>query len=181
MSADPPPGRESTGSRLELEAATAEHTGRVGEALAEMLEPGDVVLLVGDLGAGKTTMTQGIAKALGVAEHVTSPTFTLLRSYECAPPAPGGPSTLLHADLFRLDQLKEVVDLALGEMLEEGAAAVVEWGDVARPVLGGDTLTVRISLGDDPATRVITFEPAGAWVSRRPRLEVLVSRVAPRA
>ena len=113
-------------------------TRRVGAALAGVARPGDLVLLAGPLGAGKTVFAQGFAGALGVDGPVTSPTFTLVRQYECPP---GGPvHQLLHADLYRLDHLVEVADLALPELLEEDAVALVEWGDVGAPVLGDSAI-----------------------------------------
>jgi len=117
---------------------------RLGAALAALLRPGDTVLLGGDLGAGKTTFTQGMAAALGVSGPVTSPTFVLLHSYRTS-----AGWDLLHADVWRLEQLQEVIDLAIPELLEEGAAAVVEWGELAAPALAPDYLHVAID-----------FEPA---------------------
>ncbi len=97
--------------------------------------PGDVLLLSGDLGAGKTTFAQGFGRALGVDEPVTSPTFTLVRQYETTAGATGV-RNLLHADVYRLDNLGEIVDLGLGQLVEDGGVALVEWGDAAEPVLG---------------------------------------------
>ena len=118
--------------------ASAEGTRSVAGRLAAAARPGDVVLLVGGLGAGKTTFAQGFARALGVEGPVTSPTFTLVRQYPCRL------GLLLHADVYRLEQLAEVEDLALPELVEEGGVALVEWGDVAAPVLGPVACTVRI-------------------------------------
>lgn len=120
--------------------------------MSGVLQPGDIVLLVGELGAGKTTFVQGMAAGLGVAERVTSPTFVLVRPYRCAAPSstpnPTALRTLLHADLYRLEHTGELADLALGEMVEEEAAAVVEWGDVAEPLLGRGALVVRLATDD---------------------------------
>ena len=112
---------------------------RLGAALAKVLRPGDTVLLGGELGAGKTTFTQGLAHALGVAEAVTSPTFVLLHSYRT-----GAGWDLVHADVWRLEQLQEVIDLGIPELQEEGAAVIVEWGELAAPALSGDCLHVSI-------------------------------------
>ncbi|MGO9657495.1 MAG: tRNA (adenosine(37)-N6)-threonylcarbamoyltransferase complex ATPase subunit type 1 TsaE [Acidimicrobiales bacterium] len=108
----------------------------LGAALAGLLQPGDTVLLGGDLGAGKTTFVQGLAAALGVGEPVTSPTFVLVHSYQTA-----AGWALLHADVWRLEQLQEVIDLALPELIEDGGAVVVEWGEMAAPALAADCLT----------------------------------------
>ena len=102
-----------------------------------------MVLLSGDLGAGKTVLAQGIAAGLGVTDPVTSPTFTLVRPLPCGP----GPATrraravrtMLHADLYRLDHRREVVDLGLGELVEDEAVAVVEWGEAAEAPRSGAT------------------------------------------
>jgi tRNA threonylcarbamoyladenosine biosynthesis protein TsaE len=129
---------------------------RLGAALAALLRPGDTVLLGGDLGAGKTTFTQGLAAALGVSGPVTSPTFVLLHSYRTR-----AGWDLLHADVWRLEQLQEVIDLAIPELLEEGAAAVIEWGELAAPALAPDYLHVAVDFepGDlDPGD----FEAGGA-------------------
>jgi tRNA threonylcarbamoyladenosine biosynthesis protein TsaE len=144
-------------------SGSAEQTRLAGAALAAVLRPGDVVLLVGELGAGKTTMVQGMAAGLGVREHVTSPTFTLVRPYDCATPGseenPGAVRVLLHADLYRLERTGELADLALGELVEEGAAAVVEWGEVADAPLRRGALVVRLDVDDAEAeVRHLTVE-----------------------
>ncbi|HMK96380.1 MAG TPA: tRNA (adenosine(37)-N6)-threonylcarbamoyltransferase complex ATPase subunit type 1 TsaE [Acidimicrobiales bacterium] len=139
---------------LEALAATPEATRRLGAALATVLQPGDTVLLGGDLGAGKTTFVQGLAAALGVSEPVTSPTFVLVHQYTT-----GSGWDLLHADLWRLEQLREVVDLALPEQLEEGAAAIVEWGQRAAPALAPDCLHVVIDFA--PGAEGTGFTAAG--------------------
>ncbi|HET6792914.1 MAG TPA: tRNA (adenosine(37)-N6)-threonylcarbamoyltransferase complex ATPase subunit type 1 TsaE, partial [Acidimicrobiales bacterium] len=140
-------------------AATQELAGR----LAGVLQPGDLILLEGDLGAGKTTFTQGMARALGVGDAVTSPTFVLMNIY----PTDAG-FDLVHVDVYRLDRLSEVVDLALPEMLEDGSVVVVEWGERAAAALGGEHLRVRIDAGDE-GERTITLEPHGAGWERRLR------------
>jgi len=146
-------------------AATKDVAGR----LAGLCASGDVVLLIGDLGAGKTAFAQGFATALGVEGPVTSPTFALVRQYRCAPAAPV--ATLIHADVYRTGSLGEVVELALGELVEERAVALVEWGDLAAPALGDDALDVRLELpetdGDTQTQRrTITIRGRGRWSER---------------
>ncbi|HEX3540441.1 MAG TPA: tRNA (adenosine(37)-N6)-threonylcarbamoyltransferase complex ATPase subunit type 1 TsaE [Acidimicrobiales bacterium] len=143
-------------------------TQALAAAVAPLLEHGELILLGGELGAGKTVFTQGLARAMGVEEAVTSPTFTLLRSYD----APGG-RRLLHADLYRLEHLQEVLDLGLAEMIEDVTVTVVEWGDVASPVLPADHLDVHIAFGDRSGTgngedeRVLTLSSVGPrWTGR---------------
>jgi tRNA threonylcarbamoyladenosine biosynthesis protein TsaE len=147
----------------DLVAATksAEHTRELAGAVAGLLAPSDTILLAGDLGAGKTAFTQGLARALGIAEQVTSPTFTLMHNYT------GGRLPLLHVDVYRVGRLQEVVDLGLPELLDDGAAAVIEWGDVAAPALPPDFLEVRIEFGVTDDERRFTFRPVGTrWAQR---------------
>lgn len=134
--------------RLVLESADATGTERVGALVAGVLAPGDVVLLSGSLGAGKTTLTKGLVVALGGdADEVTSPTFTLLRTYPTDP-------VVAHVDCWRLEQLAELLDLGLSELLDDGAIAVVEWGEAAAPVLGAGALFVELSApGELPGER----------------------------
>ena len=143
-------------------AATQALAGR----LAPVLRPGDLVLLQGDLGAGKTTFTQGLARALGVDEAVTSPTFVLMNIYRTSVGF-----DLVHVDVYRLDRLSEVVDLALPEMLEDGSVVLIEWGERAAAALPGGHLNVTIEAGDDGA-RTVTLRPEGAgWEERLRKVE----------
>jgi tRNA threonylcarbamoyladenosine biosynthesis protein TsaE len=183
---------------LELRTTSAEETRSLAAALAPLCTAGDVLLLAGDLGAGKTTFAQGFGAALGITEVMTSPTFTLVRRYELAPPAgagasgasagsgrPGGPGspgrpvdTLLHADMYRLDHLHEIVDLGLGELVEDGGVALVEWGEAAEPVLGEESLSVRLEpADDDDGHRMITLRTDGKrWTGRWEALQSAVAR-----
>jgi tRNA threonylcarbamoyladenosine biosynthesis protein TsaE len=182
---DPVTGARSEGSTgqmvgpvLTARTADAGQTRSLARALAPLCVPGDVLLLVGDLGAGKTVFAQGFAAGLGVVEPVTSPTFTLVRQYPVPPsgPPPGGRGgtpirTFLHADVYRLDHLHEIVDLGLGELVEDGAVALVEWGDAAAPLLGEGSLGVELAAGagadDDDDERVVTVRPRGdRWSGR---------------
>jgi tRNA threonylcarbamoyladenosine biosynthesis protein TsaE len=165
----------TTGDRSSVRLVTrsAEDTRALGVALAPSLRAGDVVLVAGDLGAGKTTLAQGIGAGLGVTENVTSPTFTLMRSYPCDAP---GVRTFIHADLYRLEHLGEVVDLALAQLVEDDAVAVVEWGDVAEPVLGGDAISVRLDDGPRDDERAVTISVPASSGARRDELDRALSR-----
>jgi tRNA threonylcarbamoyladenosine biosynthesis protein TsaE len=161
------PGRGLTddggpGAIFVTHAAAPEDTKSMGAVLARFLEPGDAVLLGGELGAGKTTFTQGLAAELGVTEPVTSPTFVLVHTYKT-----DAGWDLLHADVWRLEHLHEVIDLALPELLEDGAAAVVEWGEMAAPALAPDWLHVAISYDTGDVGQTPQAGPPGAGGGRR--------------
>jgi tRNA threonylcarbamoyladenosine biosynthesis protein TsaE len=163
---------------LTIHTTSPEETKAVAAAIAPLCRSGDVVLLIGDLGTGKTAFAQGFADGLGVEGPVTSPTFTLLRQYACAAWAPV--ETLMHADVYRTGSLPEVLDLAMAELVEEQAVAVVEWGDLAAPALGEDTLSVTLLApevaGDGTATsRVSTITGHGSWSERGHELATALS------
>ncbi len=124
-----------------------------------MLRPGDIALLSGRLGAGKTTFVQGVARGLGVVERVTSPTFTMVRQHEAH--NEWGVATLHHADVYRVGNLGEVRDLDLGELVEESAVVLVEWGELAASVFGREVLTLTFAIsGEDDETRTISVDGA---------------------
>ncbi len=154
-----------------LDTSSAESTRELAGVIAGACRPGDVLLLSGDLGAGKTTFAQGFGRALGIDESITSPTFTLVRQYEVAD-GPEGIRTLLHADVYRLDHTAEIADLGLGQLVEDGGVALVEWGDAAEPVLGDGALALRlVADSDDDDRRMITVAADGpAWADRWPAL-----------
>ena len=153
---------------MKLKTSSPAETQAIAGALASLVRPGDVILLSGDLGAGKTTFTQGFARALGVTEPVTSPTFTLLNEYR-------GRLRVLHADVYRLETLQEVIDLGIGELVEEESVALVEWGEAAAPALPGH-LTITIEHGDGDDDRIMTLAPSGAsWAERVEAMEAAIA------
>jgi tRNA threonylcarbamoyladenosine biosynthesis protein TsaE len=125
-----------------LRADSLASTHAIAGALARCARAGDLIVLAGEMGAGKTAFAQGFGRALGVEEHMTSPTFTLVHSYDC------GRLTLHHADLYRLERMSDVDDLALHELAAFDGIVLVEWGDVASSGLG-DHLEVRLMREDD--------------------------------
>ncbi|MGI9608885.1 MAG: tRNA (adenosine(37)-N6)-threonylcarbamoyltransferase complex ATPase subunit type 1 TsaE [Acidimicrobiia bacterium] len=149
---------------VEILCATAADTMAVGRRLAGLLWAGDVVLIDGELGVGKTTFVAGLAEGLGVDEPITSPTFILMRTYP-------GLLPLTHADVYRLDTLAEIEDLELTEASVDGVLAV-EWGTAIEQWMPADHLVVRLRLGDDE-TRQIELLPYGNW-TKRPLEEVSV-------
>jgi tRNA threonylcarbamoyladenosine biosynthesis protein TsaE len=146
---------------IRLVSSSAEETRDLAAVVAGFSRAGDLILVSGDLGAGKTVFAQGFGRGLGVVEPVTSPTFTLVRTYEANPP-------LIHADVYRLDRLQEVIDLGLNELVDRTAVALIEWGDVAAATFTSDYLLVRIGFEPD-ADDIRHFElvPVGpGWTAR---------------
>jgi tRNA threonylcarbamoyladenosine biosynthesis protein TsaE len=135
--------------------ATAEDTIAAGQAFAAVLASSDIVLISGTLGAGKTTFVKGVARGLGVKERVTSPTFTMVREHQCSNDL--GIETLHHCDVYRVDTLDEVLDLSLGELVEDSGVAMVEWGELAASIFGRDVMTIEFSVEDDDA-RILTVD-----------------------
>ena len=135
--------------------STAEETRALGKRLAGLLRAGDVVILTGDLGAGKTTLTQGLGAALGVRGDVTSPTFVIARVH---PSVVGGPA-LVHVDAYRLGGIAELDDLDLDTDLDE-AVTVVEWGEGMAEALSADRLELELRRAADD-TRTLTLTPIG--------------------
>lgn len=140
---------------LTFTSRAPEETQRLGETFGRLLRPGDLVLLQGNLGAGKTTFTQGVARGMGLSGAVTSPSFTLANVYQ--PSGPGVP--LYHLDLWRIKSPAEALGIGLDEYLSGEGPCVVEWPDVAADVLPTDFLQVRIDREGE--TRHLTFVPVG--------------------
>jgi tRNA threonylcarbamoyladenosine biosynthesis protein TsaE len=163
-----PPALSPTPAWTVLARTTsADDTRALAAAFADLVRPGDVVLLSGEMGAGKTAFTQGLGSALGVSERITSPTFTIVQTYE------GSRIRIHHLDVYRLEHLHEALDVGLAEMVDDGAVVVIEWGDAVVPVLPADFLEIRIGfapLDDDPASgdvRTWQLRPVGArWKAR---------------
>ena len=133
-----------------------EATQRAGEEFARVLRAGDIVILSGPLGAGKTTFVKGVARGLGVRERVTSPTFTMVRQHEATNDQ--GIATLHHADVYRVENVGEILDLDLAELVEESGVALVEWGELAPSVFGVDALRVVVEVDEDDDERTLRVE-----------------------
>ncbi|MBE0476493.1 MAG: tRNA (adenosine(37)-N6)-threonylcarbamoyltransferase complex ATPase subunit type 1 TsaE [Coriobacteriia bacterium] len=152
-------------ARFELRSASEAETARLGECLAPLLQPGDVVSLSGDLGAGKTRLVQGVAAGLGVKDHVTSPTFGLLAVHP-------GRLDLYHFDLYRLEDESQLEDVDFWGVLESGGASFVEWGDRFPAALPAEHLSVEMRMAgpDDRVLTAVSHGPRGhvlaeAWVA----------------
>ena len=129
----------------------------LGRALAQQLRAGDIVLLSGRLGSGKTLFAAGVAEGLGAQERVTSPSFVIVQTYE-------GFLPIVHADVYRLGSTGEFDDLELPEAARDGVL-LIEWGDAVTAVLPPDHLIVEITITDEDE-RLVRFIPVGAWESR---------------
>lgn len=132
---------------------TPEETDRLGQTLGGLLWAGDVLLLQGQLGAGKTLLTQGIAKGMGISEYVTSPTFILANQYD-------GPLTLYHIDLYRIEATAEAIDLGLDDYFYGEGVCVVEWPERAMSAMPLEYLLVTLEHLDENE-RSLTFHPRG--------------------
>ena len=132
-----------------------DETIALGERLGAQLRPGDVLVLTGDLGAGKTQLTKGIAAGMGIEDDVTSPTFNILMVYE------GAQMQLFHFDLYRLDDPDQLEDIGLYDALEGDGPCVIEWGEQFSDEIGPDRLDVfltrcddRVGMGEEPPREV---------------------------
>jgi tRNA threonylcarbamoyladenosine biosynthesis protein TsaE len=143
---------------IEARCPTEADTRAVAGRLAASLRPGDVVLLAGGLGAGKTLFTAGLAAGLGVEETVVSPSFILVRRYV------SGFLPIVHVDVYRLGTLNEFEDLDVFELAADGVL-VIEWGDALEGAVPEDHLRVDFTVEPDQ-TRVLRLVPSGSWVDR---------------
>ena len=138
-------------------------TRQFAEIVAAHVRPRDMIVLAGEMGAGKTTFTQSFGRALGVTDLITSPTFNLLHNYG------SGRMSLHHADLYRLERTGELEDLGLDELQDSGGVIAVEWGDIVGDELG-DALVLRFEHARETAdteVRTVTVGARGAqWASR---------------
>ena len=141
---------------MELDSGSPEETLDIGRRLARILRAGDVLLLTGRLGSGKTLLVAGIAEGLGVEEQVTSPSFVLVHEYH-------GFLRIVHADVYRIGSVNEFRDLELVDAAADGVLAV-EWGDVVANAVP-DHLLVDIGITGAEMRR-LTFTPMGSWSAR---------------
>ncbi len=148
---------------LHVVTESAGETLELAESVGALLRAGDLVVLEGDLSAGKTVFAKGVARALGVTETVVSPTFTIVREYR-------GRVPLVHVDVYRLDTMQEVEDLGIEEIIADDRVTLVEWGDVIASALPAERLVIRLELGERDDSRRITAFPIGArWADRAGR------------
>jgi tRNA threonylcarbamoyladenosine biosynthesis protein TsaE len=160
---------------IEVLSHSPDQTRAIASAIAGLSRPGDLIVLAGQMGAGKTAFAQGFARSLGVHEPVTSPTYTLVHTYET------GRLTLHHVDLYRLDFTAEVVDLGLDELLDDDAIMLVEWGDVVdlgphlRVELRVESLDADDAESADDEREIELTSSDKRWAPRWERLEAALS------
>lgn len=166
-----PPGAGAAPWVVTTHSAAA--TDALARRIAALLEAGDVLLLSGDLGAGKTVFARGLGRGLGVTEPIVSPTFTLARVY-------AGRLRMVHVDVYRLDTVHELLDLGLDDLAADDAVMVVEWGDVVSGEFVSDRLEVSLAhAAGAPDDREITVVPRGpAWTGRTAALAAALAEVA---
>ena len=147
-----------TQAQFDLLSASPEETQQIGIGLGELAEAGDVFLLIGALGAGKTCLTQGITWGLGIDDYARSPSFVIMREL-------AGRLPLYHLDLFRLERTNEIEDLGLDDYFYGSGVCVVEWAERGLELLPAENLTIEISFRDD-TERLLRFSPHGERYQR---------------
>jgi len=140
-------------SNLEIISHSPEQTQKLGMRIGELAQAGDIFLLVGNLGAGKTCLTQGISWGLNIKEYAASPSFVIVRELK-------GRLHLYHIDLYRLDHIEEIADLGLDEYLCGRGVCVVEWAEKGLSVLPEEHLLIEINFLSD-SERNLKFKPSG--------------------
>jgi tRNA threonylcarbamoyladenosine biosynthesis protein TsaE len=142
---------------FETRTSSPDETLSLGRRFAALLTAGDIVVLSGRLGSGKTVFASGVASGLGISARITSPTFLIEKVYR------GGFLPLIHADVYRLGSLGEFEDLELADEGRDGAV-LIEWGDAIEESLPADYLVVHFAIEGDE--RAVSFQPHGSWIER---------------
>ena len=146
-----------------------EETQRLGEELGRLTQPGDLFLLVGNLGTGKTCLTQGIAWGLGIEGYATSPSFVVVNQYR-------GKLPLYHIDLYRLDRIEEVIELGLDDYLYSEGVSVVEWAEKALAVLPKEHLLIEMNFLSDTSRNVVLKPSGERYVEMLSQLKKMAER-----
>lgn len=150
--------------QMTFSVSSVEETGELAAKLAEIIEAGDIVLLTGDLGAGKTVFVQFLSKCLGVVDEVTSPSFSLVKEYR------GTNLPIFHFDVYRLNKPQEFIELGSREYLFDDGLSIIEWGEKVIGLVGEDYLMVSILIEDGEA-RTFIFEDHGyIWENKLGRV-----------
>jgi tRNA threonylcarbamoyladenosine biosynthesis protein TsaE len=126
-----------------------EKTREIGSKLGELLTPKSVICLIGDLGAGKTTMTQSLARALGVDDYITSPTFTIVNEYE-------GRMPLYHFDVYRIGSSEEMYDIGFDEYIDGEGVCIIEWANLIEDILPDEYLYIEMNYKETGREMILT-------------------------
>ena len=137
---------------FEIESLSAKRTQSIGKLLGEKLKPKDIICLYGDLGAGKTCLSKGIAAGLGVSENITSPTFTIIKEYK-------GRYPVYHIDVYRLSSSADMMDLGYEDYFDGDGVVIIEWADIIEDILPEERLDIQLSKKDK--VHIIKFIPRG--------------------
>ncbi len=156
---------------MKIRSESPDATREIAALLAAVSLAGDLIVLAGDMGAGKTCFAGGFAHGLGIDDRITSPTFTLVNTYD-------GRLRLHHLDVYRLDQMHEALDLGLAELLDDGSVTLIEWGDVISPVLPSDYMEIQMDYDDDDElVRTMTLvQVGGSWATRMPEIAISLEK-----
>jgi tRNA threonylcarbamoyladenosine biosynthesis protein TsaE len=146
--------------KFELRTYNEGETRKLGEIIGRNLDPGDIVALIGDLGAGKTCMTKGLAKSLGVSDQyeITSPTFTIINEYP-------GIMTFWHVDVYRLESSRDMIDAGFEDLFSSSGVVVIEWAEKILDILPPNTLFITFEYVDD-TTRVVRISGRGSIINQ---------------
>jgi tRNA threonylcarbamoyladenosine biosynthesis protein TsaE len=149
-----------TNKKFELRTNSEGETRKLGEIIGRNLDQGDIVAMIGDLGAGKTCMTKGLAKSLGVSDQyeITSPTFTIINEYP-------GIMTFWHVDAYRLESSRDMIDAGFEDFFSSGGVVVIEWAEKILDILPPNTLFITFEYIDD-TTRVVRISGRDSVINR---------------
>lgn len=147
-----------------LRTRNENETIELGKKIAALLESGDILCLTGDLGAGKTAITKSIAAEIGIEEHVTSPTFTIVNQYY-------GSVNLNHFDVYRIERIEEMYDIGYEEYFYSEAINIVEWANLIEELIPDEHIWIDIRIGEDSLERIFTISSRDEKIMKR--IEVL--------
>lgn len=144
--------------KLEIISKNPNITEKIGLIIGELLKPKDIVCLIGDLGAGKTTLTKAIAKGLEVDEYITSPTFTLVNEYD-------GRVHVNHFDVYRISDVDEILDIGFDEYIYSDSVSIIEWGNLIEEILPENVINIEIKRNSEIDSRDIVLYGEGNRVT----------------